>query len=83
MLAVVAFVHTGQSVYARWMRVAERIQSTVVTVLFSVVYLVVVPPLWVFAWTRDSLGLRNSQASTYWIPRSDEKRTLKFFQRLG
>jgi len=82
-LAFMALVHTGRSVYALWMIVAEKIQTTVVTVLFSVTYLVLVPPVWIFAWRRDSLRLRNADESTYWVKRSGEERDAEFFQRLG
>ncbi len=83
-LAFVAFVHTGRPVYALWMQVAGKIQATVVTLLFSVTYLVLVPPFWLFARTRDSLKQRNAETiSTYWVNRLDEERTVEFFQRLG
>jgi len=78
-----AFVHAGRSVYALWMIVAEKIQVTVVTTLFSVSYLLLVPLAWFFARRRDSLKLRDSEVSTYWVKRREEERTAEYFQRLG
>ena len=82
-LAFMAFVHSGRTSYALWMIAAGKIQIAVVTTLFSVSYLVLVPPVWLFAWRRDSLKLRNAGASTYWVERRDEERTAEFFQRMG
>jgi drug/metabolite transporter (DMT)-like permease len=82
-LAFVAIVHSGRTLYALWMIAAEKIQITVVTTLFSLSYLVLVPLVWLFAWTRDSLKLRKAGESTYWVERRDEERTAEFFQRMG
>lgn len=82
-VAFIALVHSGRTSYALWMIAAEKIQIAVVTTLFSVSYLVLVPLVWFFAWMRDSLKLRNAGASTYWVERGDEERTAEFFQRMG
>lgn len=82
-LTFIALVHTGRLVFTLWMRIAEKIQVTVVAALFSVSYLMLVPLVWLFAWSRDSLGLQNTEASTYWTKCRDEERTLEFFQRTG
>ena len=82
-LAFMAVVHSGKGIYERWMQIAERIQLIVVTTIFSALYLTLVPLLWIFAWSRDSMGLRNSDASSYWQPRRNEERDLEFFRRPG
>jgi len=78
-----AFVHTVNWIYGRWIEVANEIQLTVVTLFFSLCYLVVVPPLWLFARARDSLRLADHDEGTYWVDRREEERDLKYFQRLG
>lgn len=82
-IAFVCIVHSGRRLYSIWMSVAEAIQMTVVTTLFSLIYLLFVPTVWVFARMRDSLKLRNGGESTYWVDRPDEERTAEFFERMG
>lgn len=82
-LRLTALVHGGRAVWALWKRAADKIQLAVVTTLFSVSYLVLVPPLWLVARARNSLRLRDLGESTWWVERREEERTAESFQRMG
>ncbi len=83
-LAFVSSVHYSRRIYNAWLKVAHRLQMLIVTVLFSMCYLVLVPPLYLFARAADSLKLRSSNGvDSYWIDRRDEERTLRFYERMG
>ena len=83
-LAFVSFVHCSRSIHSTWLKVANRFQILIVAGLFSIVYLLLVPLLYLFARAADSLKLRSSDGvKSYWIDRRDEERTASFFERLG
>ena len=83
-LALMAFMHTSRTVYRRWLKIAEAMNKTVVTVLFGVFYLVVVPVFALLIWPFDLLRLRSRpKATTYWIDRKNTKGDAASLQRLG
>ena len=83
-LAFVSSVHYSRRIYSAYLKVAHRLQMLVVTVLFSMCYLVLVPLLYLFARASDSLKLRSSdEVDSYWIDRRDEERTFRFYERMG
>lgn len=42
-LALLGFVHSSGAIFARWIRFAEALNTAIVTALFAVCYLLVVP----------------------------------------
>ena len=83
-LALISSVHYSRRIYSAWMNGAHRLQMLLVTVLFSVCYLVLVPLLYLFARASDSLKLRSGAGvDSYWIDRRDEERTHEFYERMG
>jgi carbamoyltransferase len=70
--------------YAGWMAVALVIQKVVTTVLFTAIYLAIVPWFALVALAKNSMGLRpRPQASTFWVPRRQVAHNASFFERLG
>ena len=83
-LTFVSSVHYSRRIYSAWMKLAHRLQLLLVTVLFSMCYLLLVPLLYLFARNSDSLKLRSGDGvDSYWIDRRDERRTLRFYERMG
>ena len=83
-LAFVSSVHCSWRIYSTWLKVAHRFQMLLVTILFSMCYLILVPLLYPFARASDSLKLKTGdRVDSYWIDRRDEVRTPQFYERMG
>ena len=83
-MAFMAFVHTSRAVYARWMTVAGLLNKFVVSVLFGVFYLLIVPIFALLARPFDVLRLRpRPHATTYWIHKKQVRADAASLQRLG
>ena len=85
LLTFMAFVHTSKALYAGWLRVAEAIHTVVITVLFGLIYLVVVPLFALVIWPFDVLRVRQSQAgrSSFWIDKRPTTVDRAFLRRMG
>jgi hypothetical protein len=69
--------------YAKWMAFAHRLQVVVQTVLFTVIYLFIVPLFALVAILGDTMRLRRRPAArTFWVPRRDAVHDDKFFERM-
>jgi len=65
-----------------WMRWAEKLNTVVMTALFGLCYLLIVPLFFLVQWRKDPLRLRgNPSATTFWISRS--KSDPQSFERMG
>lgn len=83
-LAFMAFVHTSRAVYARWLKVAEGLNKAVVSVLFGIFYLAIVPVFALLIRPFDVLRLRQHRGATsYWIQKKNARCDLASLQRLG
>lgn len=81
-LTMVGVIHSSASVFKRWMRFAEGLQTVVVTTIFGVCYLVVVPVFSVIVWFRDPLRLKRRSQQTAWVTRRDDSDPLSL-ERMG
>jgi hypothetical protein len=73
LLAAMAFVHAFRPVYAVWMRVAGVLNQVMTTLLFGLVYLVIVPPFSLVMRLVDPLRARRAKpAESLWIERPSE-----------
>lgn len=69
--------------YARWMAFAHGMQVVVQTILFSLIYLVVVPLFALVAIIGDTMGLRRRPtARTFWVRRRPGGSVERFFERM-
>lgn len=79
-LALLAGVHWSQRIYKAWMRGAAAINAVVTTVLFGLMYLVVVPVFWAILKLRERAAAgRDSQ----WHERRPVATDAAFFERMG
>ena len=83
-LTLIGFVHWNERLYARWMKFAEGLHSVVITVLFGICYLFVVPVFFLIVWPFDLLGLRpRSAPNSSWIKRKHPRAEPDSFRRMG
>ncbi len=83
-LALLGFIHSFEPVYRGWMQFAKRLSEVVVTLLFSLCYLLIVPLFYPIVWLLDVLHLRKrGDEETYWIERSNEVADAESMQRMG
>jgi hypothetical protein len=68
-LTFIGVVHSSRALFERWMIVAETLQTIVVTTIFTVTYLLVVPVFAVVMWFVDPLSLSRRSRRTTWIQR--------------
>ena len=74
----------GRRLLAGWTRTALVMQRVVTTVLFSAIYLVIVPWFALVAYLRDTMGLRHGRRQkTFWRPRRQSANDESEFERLG
>ena len=69
--------------YLWWLRTAAKIQTGVVTVLFGVCYLFVVPFFSLILVVRAALHSRAHAEQSDWIDLPPEDTTVESFQRMG
>ena len=69
--------------YPWWLRTAEKIQTVVVTVLFGVCYLFVVPFFSLILLVRAALRSGTRVEQSDWINLPPEDATVESFQRMG
>lgn len=69
--------------YRWWLRVAARIQTVVVTILFGACYLLVVPLFSLMLVLRGRLRSRRGAERSDWIDVPAEDTTVESFQRMG
>ena len=82
--AFLSSIHCSHSVYSAWLSIVQRLQMMIVTMLFAMSYLVLVPPLCLIARAADSLKLGSGEdVNSYWVSRRDEERTVRFYERMG
>lgn len=81
-LTWLGLVHSFAGLFKRWMRFAEALHTVVVTVLFTVVYVLVVPLFGVFVWIRDPLRLRRRAGETSWVSRNSNVDAISL-ERMG
>jgi hypothetical protein len=83
-LTLLAGVHWSPPIYAGWMRFAKILNTVMVTLLFSAVYLVIVPIFFLIARALDPLRLRPRPGSeTYWIKKRDTAATARSLQSMA
>ena len=71
LLAAMAGIHSFRSAYAVWMRFAGVLNRVMTTLLFGLVYLIIVPPFSAVLRRLDPLRVRKGKASqTLWVKRS-------------
>jgi hypothetical protein len=70
LLTWLALVHSSKTLFVLWMRLAGALQTVMITTLFSVCYVLVVPVFRVIVWFRDPLHLRRSRHETSWVART-------------
>ena len=68
-LTFIGAVHSSRALFERWMIVAETLQTIVVTTIFTLTYLLVVPLFAVVIWFIDPLFLSRRARKTTWIQR--------------
>jgi hypothetical protein len=68
-LTFIGLVHSSRALFERWMIVAETLQTIVVTTIFTLSYLLVVPLFAVVMWFLDPLYLSRRSRKTTWIRR--------------
>jgi len=69
--------------YQWWLRTAAKIQTVVVTLLFGVCYLFVVPFFSLILRLRAALRSRGRAERSDWIDLPPEDTTVESFQRMG
>jgi hypothetical protein len=69
-LTWLALVHSSKPRFALWMRFAAAVQTVVITTLFSVCYVLVIPLFRAIVWFRDPLALRRPRTETSWVTRT-------------
>lgn len=70
-------------IYRAWMAFAHRLQLIVTTLIFTVIYLVVVPLFAVIAIAGDALRTRHvSRRATFWVRRREGAHDDAFFDRM-
>jgi hypothetical protein len=65
--AWLCLVHASRRGYRLWMTFADLLRETTVRVLFTVLYLLVVPLFRVVLWARDPLHLRRPRQDSAWM----------------
>lgn len=84
LLSVMGGVHTSATIYARWMRFAGILNQVMTTLLFGVVYFVVVPPFALVMWLVDPLALKSkSTVHSTWRERHRQSVDFRSLQRMG
>lgn len=69
--------------YAKWMAFAHALQVVVQTILFTLVYLAVVPLFALVSRIGDTMRLRpRPTARTFWVPRRPVVHDDTFFERM-
>jgi hypothetical protein len=81
-LTWLGLVHSFKTLFALWMRCAGALQTVVITTIFSVCYLVIVPLFRMVVWFRDPLHLRRTPQETSWVERTDKVDALSL-ERMG
>lgn len=70
-------------IYDAWMAFAHRLQLIVTTVIFTTIYLLVVPLFAIVAIAGDTLRTRrSSRRATFWVRRREVERDDAFFDRM-
>jgi hypothetical protein len=83
-LALIGAIHCSQALYAAWMRLAKVMNQIVTTLLFGVVYLLVVPPFALVMRLLDPLRLRrNPDSVSLWRERQQQTASLETLRRMG
>ena len=81
---LLGLIHSFQKAYDLWMKFADALQIVVVTVLFGMCYLFIVPIFFIIIKAFDPLRLRfRSKEDTYWIRRRRDEFNLDVFERLA
>ena len=83
LLAVFGLILSFRSSYQLWMRMAERLQSVVTTLLFGACYLLVVPIFAAFVRMSDPLQLRPRKGASSWVAMRREAHDARSYQRMG
>lgn len=83
-LAFIGLIYSFKVIYALWMRFAAILHAVIVTLLFAICYLVVVPVFFLIAWPFDPLRLRNrSEPDTFWVRKRSTPCDLSSLERMG
>jgi drug/metabolite transporter (DMT)-like permease len=83
LLAFLGLIMSFRSSYQAWMRMAERLQTVVTTILFGACYLLVVPLFAAFVRMSDPLRLRRPKNESSWVGTRQEARDARSYQRMG
>lgn len=85
LLAFMGLIASFHAVYQRWMKFASVLQKIVVTILFGVCYMIVVPFFWLLLRGNDPLKLRPAADSTasLWRTRKAEDTSADSYLRMG
>lgn len=85
LLCFMAAIFSSRRLFVAWMAFAEKLQVVVVTAVFGLAYVLVVPVFFILSWAKDPLKLRGSSTSeeTFWVPRDQPPLDQTFFERLG
>ncbi len=83
-LALIGAIYSFRVTYDAWMRSAKILNTVVITLLFGMTYIVVVPLFAAVLLVMDPLRLRRrSKDETFWVPRRSGELDLTSLQRLG
>lgn len=80
---VLCAIHATRAGYAAWMKFAAVMQQVVTTILFGLVYIVIVPLFSIVARILDPLFLRKGRRESYWIQRRKVELDREYFRRMG
>jgi hypothetical protein len=69
--------------YRKWMAFAEWLSVWMTRVLFSVVYLLIAPVVWVLYATTGRRRAAADPKASLWIPKRPHGRTLEDLERMG
>ena len=83
-LALIGAIYSFRVTYDVWMRSAKILNTVVITLLFGMTYIAVVPLFAAVLLVMDPLRLRRrSKNETFWVPRLSGELDLTSLQRLG
>ncbi len=72
-----------KNLYQKWMNFAEKLNKFFTTIIFGLIYFLLLPIIKIFA-TKDPLGLKApDKKKTFWIDRSQTADALEHLQRMG
>lgn len=84
LIALLAVVHSFRTVFDLWMRVARMMHLVATSLLFGIVYLLIIPFFAVWTWWSDPLQLRRKgDAQTFWRPRRQTPTDWDSLQRMA